>query len=51
MRTESTDQHMFNVVVGDPAASLNFYRLLGIVVPQDEETTRGLEHDDSTEEP
>jgi hypothetical protein len=29
MRTESLDLHMLDVVVGDMAASLDFYRCLG----------------------
>jgi len=37
MSDPSPDLHMLNVVVGDMAASLEFYRRLGIDVPDGED--------------
>jgi catechol 2,3-dioxygenase-like lactoylglutathione lyase family enzyme len=39
MSDRPPEMHMLNVVVGDMAASLDFYRHLGIAVPDDEDTT------------
>jgi len=39
MSHSAPDLHMLNVVVGDISASLDFYRRLGIVVPDGEDTT------------
>src|SRR5258708_5374346 len=39
MSDSAPDLHMLNVVVGDMAASLDFYRRLGIAVPDSEVTT------------
>ena len=39
MSHSAPDLHMLNVVVGDMSASLDFYRRLGIVVPDGEDTT------------
>lgn len=37
MSDSRPDLHMLNVVVSDMAASLDFYRRLGVVVPDDED--------------
>ncbi len=39
MSDSAPDLHMLNVVVGDMAASVDFYRRLGIAVPDSEVTT------------
>ncbi len=38
MGEPAVDLHMLNVIVGDMAASLEFYRRLGVVVPDDVNT-------------
>ena len=39
--SNAPDLHMLNVVVGDMAASLDFYRRLGVAVPADAEDAGG----------
>lgn len=40
-RHDAPDLHMLNVVVGDMAATLGFYRRLGVAVPGPDEATGG----------
>ena len=39
MHDARTDLHMLNVIVGDMAASVEFYRRLGVPVPDSEDPT------------